>query len=70
LTDADVRLKTALQDWRRNQLLSTVGDDDTFGPQLIMTDDILERFVELAHFKQVSDLASIHTQVSWRYIDL
>ncbi|KAI9429071.1 hypothetical protein H4582DRAFT_1771638, partial [Lactarius indigo] len=57
------------QDWRRNQLLSTVGDDDMFGPQLIMTDDVLERLVELAHFEQVSDLASIHAQVSWRYTD-
>ncbi|KAH9165888.1 hypothetical protein EDB89DRAFT_265453 [Lactarius sanguifluus] len=69
LTDADVRLKTALQDWRRNQYLSTVGYENMYGPQLIMTDDILERFVELAHFEEVSDLASIHTQVSWRYID-
>ncbi|KAI9434782.1 P-loop containing nucleoside triphosphate hydrolase protein [Lactarius indigo] len=69
LTSTDTRLKTALQDWRRNQLLSTVGDDDMFGPQLIMTDDVLERLVELAHFEQVSDLASIHAQVSWRYTD-
>ncbi|KAH8982246.1 hypothetical protein EDB86DRAFT_372749 [Lactarius hatsudake] len=69
LTDADVRLKIALQDWRRNQYLSTVGYEDMYGPQLIMTDDILERFVELAHFEEVSDLASIHVQVSWRYID-
>ncbi|KAH9031299.1 hypothetical protein EDB84DRAFT_1246291, partial [Lactarius hengduanensis] len=59
----------ALQDWRRNQLLSTVGDDDMFGPQLIMTDDVLDRLVVLAHFQQVLDLASIHAQVSWRYTD-
>ncbi|KAH9033507.1 hypothetical protein EDB85DRAFT_2289393 [Lactarius pseudohatsudake] len=69
LTDADVKLKTALQDWRRNQYLSTVGYEYMYGPQLIMTDDILERFVELAHFEEVSYLASIHAQVSWRYID-
>ncbi|KAH9010896.1 P-loop containing nucleoside triphosphate hydrolase protein [Lactarius pseudohatsudake] len=68
-TDADTRLKTALQDWRRNQLLSTVGDDDMFGPQLIMTDNVLDRLVVLAHFQQVPDLASIHAQVSWRYTD-
>jgi hypothetical protein len=41
-----------------------------FGSQLIMTDDILERLVELAHFGQVSDLVSIHTRLSWRYTDL
>src|SRR6266702_5953121 len=70
LTDADLRLKTALQDWRRNQLLSTIGDDNTFRSQLIMTNDVLERLVGLAHFKQVSNLASIHTQVSWQYSDL
>ena len=65
-TDVDDRLKTALQEWRSNQ----IGDDEMFGPQLIMTDDVLDRLVGLAHFGKVSDLASIHTQVSWRHIDI
>lgn len=41
-----------------------------FGPQLIMTDDILDRLVGLAHSGKVSDITSISTQVSWRHIDL
>ena len=66
LTDVDHRLKTALEEWRDSQ----IGDDDMFGPQLIMTDDVLDRLVGLAHSGRVSDLASIHTQVSWQHIDI
>ncbi|KAI9437344.1 hypothetical protein BJY52DRAFT_1196608 [Lactarius psammicola] len=62
LTNADKRLESALQDWWSTQLVNMVGNDTMFGPQLIMTDDVLERLVGLAHFKQVSDLASIHAQ--------
>jgi hypothetical protein len=66
MTDVDDRLKAALQEWRSDQ----IGDDEMFGPQLIMTDDVLDRLVGLAHSGRVSDLASIHTQVSWRHIDI
>ncbi|KAI9433021.1 hypothetical protein H4582DRAFT_2082837 [Lactarius indigo] len=59
LTDADTGLKTALQDRRRNQLPSTFGDDGIFEPQLITTDDVSERLMELAHFEQLSDILDI-----------
>ncbi|KAH9071529.1 hypothetical protein EDB83DRAFT_2313564 [Lactarius deliciosus] len=40
-----------------------------YGSQFIMTDDLLERFVELAHFNQLADLLSIRAQVNWHYVD-
>lgn len=70
MSSVDRRLKTALEEWRSTQLEGTIGDDEMFGPQLIMTDDVLERLVGLARSGKVSDLSSIQTQVNWRYIDL
>ena len=63
---------SALREWRDAQLksLGVPTGDDMYGSQLILTDDILERLVELAHFNQLTDLASIRAQVNWRYSDL
>ncbi|KAF8264330.1 P-loop containing nucleoside triphosphate hydrolase protein [Lactarius quietus] len=72
MTDADDSLTSALQEWRDAQLTSLgfpVGDE-MYGSQLIMTDNILECLVELAHFNQLVDLASIKAQVNWCYSDL
>ncbi|KAH9020365.1 hypothetical protein EDB83DRAFT_2527937 [Lactarius deliciosus] len=69
-TDADLSLKSALEDWRDAQLGHIgIPGDDMYGSQLIMTDDVLERFVDLAHFNQLVDLSSIRAQVNWRYND-
>ena len=72
LTNADLGLTSALREWRDAQLksLGVPTGDDMYGSQLILTDDILERLVELAHFNQLTDLASIRAQVNWRYSDL
>ncbi|KAI9452135.1 P-loop containing nucleoside triphosphate hydrolase protein [Lactarius psammicola] len=72
LTNTDLNLTSALQDWRNAQLRSIgiLTGDDMYGSQLIMPDDVLERIVELAHFNQLADLASIRAQVNWRYSDL
>jgi hypothetical protein len=43
--------------------------NDMFGSQLIMTDDILDRIVYLAHFGKIDDLEALQSQVSWRYCD-
>ncbi|KAI9440794.1 hypothetical protein H4582DRAFT_2056074 [Lactarius indigo] len=68
LTDADLSLKSALEDWWDAQLghIGILGDD-MCGSQLIMTDDILKWIVELAHFHQLADLLSIRAQVNWHY---
>ena len=71
LTDAELGLTSALQDWRKTQMghMGMQGNY-MYGSQLIMTDDTLERIVELAHFHQLLDLASIRAQVNWRHSDL
>ncbi|KAH8991644.1 hypothetical protein EDB83DRAFT_2614000 [Lactarius deliciosus] len=56
LTDEDLSLKSALEDWRDAQL----------GHIGIPGDDI---FVDLAHFKQLANLSSIKAQVNWHYND-
>ncbi|KAH9038084.1 hypothetical protein EDB85DRAFT_2142089 [Lactarius pseudohatsudake] len=72
MADADLRLTSALRDWRDAELvrIGIPAGDDMYGSQLIMTDDLLERLVELAHFNQLTDLASLKAQVNWRYIDM
>ncbi|KAH9015994.1 hypothetical protein EDB85DRAFT_1898410 [Lactarius pseudohatsudake] len=69
--DADLSLASALRDWRNAQLglLGIPTRDNMYGAQFIMPDDLLERFVELAHFNQVADLSSIRAQVNWCYVD-
>ncbi|KAI9437122.1 P-loop containing nucleoside triphosphate hydrolase protein [Lactarius psammicola] len=70
-TELDHKLKESLCDWRHRQLqtLGVTTGDDMFGPQLIMTDEVLECIVDLAHFGQVDDLETLQSQVSWRYCD-
>ena len=69
MAEADRKLREALCDWRSTQLqaLGASTGDDMFGSQLIMTDEILERILDLAHFGQIDTLVTLQTQVSWRY---
>jgi hypothetical protein len=70
-TDLDQSLTSALQDKQKTQL-GVVGilGDYMYGLQLIMTDNILECIVELAHFNQLDDLVLIRAQVNWHYGDM
>jgi hypothetical protein len=71
MTEADKNLREALRNWRSTQLqaLGASTGDDMFGSQLIMTDDILDRILDLAHFGQIDDLVTLQSQVSWHYCD-
>lgn len=71
VTEADRKLKEALQDWRSAQLqnMGVMNGNDMFGVQFIMTDDVLDRIVDLAHFDQIDSLTAIQGQVNWRYCD-
>lgn len=71
MVNADESLTSALRQWRDAQLvrIGIPAGDEMYGSQLIMTDDILERIVELPHFSQLGDLASMKAQVNWRYND-
>ena len=72
MSEADKSLTSALREWREAQLvhISIPAGDDMYRSQLIMTDNILERIVGLAHHNQLADLVSIKAQVNWRYNDL
>ena len=39
--------------------------NDFFGLQYIMSDDILNRIVDLAHHKKLSDVPSLLKQTDW-----
>jgi hypothetical protein len=71
MTAADKKLREALRDWRNTQLqsLGASTGDDMFGAQFIMTDEILERIVDMAHFGKLTDLVTFQSQVNWRYCD-
>lgn len=72
MSELDKSLTSALQEWRDTQLvcIGIPAGDNMYESQLIMTDNILERIVGLAHHNQVADLALIKAQVNWRYNDL
>lgn len=71
MTEADKKLKNALREWRSMQMqdLGVMNGDDMFGPQFIMTDESLERLVDLAHYGQIDDLTALQNQVNWHYCD-
>ncbi|KAG1730876.1 P-loop containing nucleoside triphosphate hydrolase protein [Suillus lakei] len=56
------KIPDELQEWRRQQLIEiSAGRDDFFGMQLIIADKILNRIVDLAHFRKID--------ANWRYCD-
>lgn len=44
-----------------------LGGDDYFGLQLILSDDILDRIVDLTHHFKAPDVKSLYDQTSWHY---
>ncbi|KAH9068263.1 hypothetical protein EDB83DRAFT_2222775 [Lactarius deliciosus] len=70
-TELDRKLKESLRDWRTRELqnLGVTAGNNMFGSQFIMMDEVLERIVDLAHYEQINDLATLQSQVSWRNCD-
>ncbi|PPQ76589.1 hypothetical protein CVT26_012794 [Gymnopilus dilepis] len=44
-----------------------LGGDVIFGPQLILSDEILDRIVQLGHKQKLPDVDALADQTSWRY---
>ncbi|KIK37779.1 hypothetical protein CY34DRAFT_59074, partial [Suillus luteus UH-Slu-Lm8-n1] len=60
----------ALEKWRGEKMKDCgFGDDDFFGPQLVLTDEALDRIVDLAHDYKLPDLKTLRDQVNWCYVD-
>ncbi|KAM6504003.1 hypothetical protein JOM56_000946, partial [Amanita muscaria] len=66
MTAYDFRLKKGLDNWRTLQMESEFPGNDFFGPQYIMSDDILNRIVDLARHKKLFDVPSLFEQTDWR----
>lgn len=64
----DFKLHDELNDWREKQMVEEgLGLDDFFGPQLLLSDDILDRIVDLHHHSKVHDVQSLIDQTGWHY---
>lgn len=62
----DFKLRHELDEWRQNQLVKEGFDeDDFFGPQYLMADDILNRIVDLAHHSQLPTVQVLLEQTEW-----
>ncbi|KAH9023948.1 P-loop containing nucleoside triphosphate hydrolase protein [Lactarius pseudohatsudake] len=70
-TELDCKLKESLHDWQTGELqnLGVATGNNMFGSQFIMTDEVLERIMDLVHHEQIDDLATLQSQVSWQNCD-
>ncbi|KIJ09267.1 hypothetical protein PAXINDRAFT_17634 [Paxillus involutus ATCC 200175] len=58
-------LKEDLIAWQRKQVVNDGLDDDFFGPQLILTDPILTRIINLSHHSKLPDISALKAQTNW-----
>ncbi|OBZ77631.1 ATP-dependent DNA helicase RecQ [Grifola frondosa] len=66
MNDADLRLKKSLKAWREKQMEEEELDgDDFFGPQYLLSDRLLTRIVDLAHFSKLSTVQILQEQTDW-----
>jgi hypothetical protein len=63
----DIKLKAALKAWRTQQMEIEFSGDDFFGPQLLLSDEILNRIVGLARNNKLTDIQSLNEQTDWRH---
>ncbi|EGO30354.1 hypothetical protein SERLADRAFT_404560 [Serpula lacrymans var. lacrymans S7.9] len=67
MTPKDLAFCQALEEWREREMVeSGLGEDDFFGPQLILADGILNRIIAVAHHLKLTDIASLKDQTGWR----
>ncbi|KII91007.1 hypothetical protein PLICRDRAFT_553037 [Plicaturopsis crispa FD-325 SS-3] len=68
MTPTDFKLRDALDEWRKKQMEEEgLGRDDFFGPQLLLSDGILDRIVDLAHASKVTNIQELNEQTDWCY---
>ncbi|KAH7919783.1 P-loop containing nucleoside triphosphate hydrolase protein, partial [Leucogyrophana mollusca] len=70
MRDAEKGLRQKLQEWRELQMVEEdLVDGDFFGSQIIMSNDILDRIVDLAHAEKIADVVSLSEQTRWIYAE-
>ncbi|KAG2040353.1 hypothetical protein BDR03DRAFT_831004, partial [Suillus americanus] len=68
MTNTKRRLQQELIKWRDSKIIEEDLDaDDFFGPQMIMSNKILNRIVDLVHYHKILSTASLFEQTSWCY---
>jgi len=68
MTSKEQDLRAGLIEWRNVKMVEEDLDGDTFfGPQLIMSNKILDRIIDLAHYAKLTTPASILEQTGWCY---
>ena len=67
LTSSDTDLKTALLNWRREQAITKFGNVlvRTYGPNIFMSDEIIERIVVCVHGDKLKKAAHILKETHW-----
>lgn len=62
------RLRDGLTMWRKQQLKDEGCDgDDFFGPEILMSNDVRNQIVDLAHHGKIPNVKAIEEQTGWQY---
>ncbi|KAJ3518250.1 hypothetical protein NMY22_g13776 [Coprinellus aureogranulatus] len=66
-TPTDKKVFAELFRWRQDKALSVLGINSlkTFGPQLFMSDEVIERLVKCIHFDKISTVDELRREVDW-----
>ncbi|KAG2134983.1 P-loop containing nucleoside triphosphate hydrolase protein, partial [Suillus cothurnatus] len=68
MTTRKRNLQQELVKWRELKMIEEDLDaDDFFGPQMIMSNRILSRIVDLAHYHKITSTTSLFEQAAWCY---
>jgi hypothetical protein len=65
----DRALKAALVQWRERFFEDIYGaEEDYWGPEIVLSDALVERIVGLARMAKLRDFTALCTQISWCYM--
>lgn len=68
MDEYDLRLRDGLNEWREQQLEDEGrGGDDFFGPEVLMSNDVRNRIVDLAHHGKIQNVKTLEEQTGWQY---
>ena len=65
----EMSLRAALIDMRCELAAEIFGPHSFLTPQCIMSTKLLDRVVDLAHYQKITNITSLHEQVTWGYLD-
>ena len=70
MTEPECTLHRKLEEWRELQMIEEDLDGDAFfGPQIVMSNGVLNHIIDLAHAHKIPDVTSLFAQTNWVYSD-